>query len=241
KEAFRILGLNGMFYYFDEVLKQATTEELSYSEFIKRLLEKENDWKEENRVNRWTQQAHFELDKTFKDYDFTFPKSINKRKVKELSTSVFIENGQNIAFFGPTGVGKTHLACSTGKKAIDNGFDVRFLKLKDLKKQLDKIIDNGENLHGLSMGLLRPKLLILDEMDLYESSNGVGEFLADLLTSRHQQKISTIFTANQTFPAWMHIFGNQLRGETVIDRIMENCIVIEIDGLSYRLHKKLRS
>ena len=87
--------------------------------------------------------------------------------------------------------------------------------------------------------LLRQKLLILDEMDLYDVSQSVSNFLFKLLYQRHL-KGSVIFTSNRSFDEWEKIFGSRVRASAIIDRINENCTRIIINGDSYRVKDRIR-
>lgn len=210
----------------------------TYFDFIESLLEKELAAKEENRVQSWLKKAKFPWLKTLKEFVFSFQPALSARDIKELASCRFIEKTENVAFFGQTGVGKTHLSIAIGYEAIQNGFDVRFVTLRRLQELIDEKLNNGEELHKLSIELQKPKLLILDEMDLYESTPNLSIFLSKLLNDRHISG-SIIFTANQSFGAWGRLFGSAIRAETILDRIIGNCNVIEIKGPSYRTKDKL--
>ncbi len=210
----------------------------TYFDFIESLLENELAAKEDNRIQSWLKKAKFPFLKTLKEFDFPFQPSLNEQDIRELSSCRFIKNAENVAFFGQTGVGKTHLSIAIGYEAILNGLDARFITLRGLQELIDEKLNNGEELHRLSMELQKPKLLIIDEMDLYESTPNLSVFLSKLLNDRHLSG-SIIFTANQSFATWGNLFGSEIRAETVLDRIIGNCNVIEIKGPSYRTKDKL--
>lgn len=238
KEALRLLGFGQSALSLDEINKMMVKSKATYFDFIESLLENELAAKEENRVQSWLKKAKFPWLKTLKEFEFTFQPTLSERDIKELASCRFIERVDNVAFFGQTGVGKTHLSIAIGYEAIQNGFDVRFVTLRRLQESVDEKINNGEELHKLSIELQKPKLLILDEMDLYESTPSLSIFLSKLLNDRYLNG-SIIFTANQSFGAWGKLFGSAITAETLLDRIIGNCNVIEIKGPSYRTKDKL--
>lgn len=238
KDALKLLGFGQSALSLDEINKMMAQSKATYFDFIESLLENELAAKEENRMQSWIKRAKFPWLKTLKEFDFSFQPALSERDIKELASCRFIENAENVAFFGQTGVGKTHLSIAIGYEAIQNGFDVLFVSLSGLQESIEARINDGEALHKLSIELQKPKLLILDEMDLYESTPTVSIFLSKLLNDRHLSG-SIIFTANQSFGTWGKLFGNAIRAETILDRIIGNCSVIEIKGPSYRTKDKL--
>lgn len=233
KATLKLLKLDGMLSALDEVNRRVSASNATYYDFLESLLEKDLLMKEANRIQRWLQKAHFPLDKTLRDFDFAFQPSVHEQQIKEFASCRFIENGENIAFFGQTGVGKTHLATAIGRNAIEAGFDARFLTLREMQDMVEDSMNGGKDIHVLLTELSRPRLLILDEMDLYDPTEGLGVVLSKLLSDRHE-KGSVIFTANQNFGAWSKFFGTSIRAETILDRVIGNSKIVEINGPSYR-------
>lgn len=187
---------------------------------------------------RWIKQAHFEMDKTLEDFDFSYPTKINKALILELVSCRFIESAVNVAFLGQTGVDKTHLATALGKEAIYHGSDVRFLSLRTLNELIDKASDNPLEIRRLMNALTKPKLLILDEIALFQPNTTLAKFLAELLLNRHL-KASNIFTSNKSFSSWSNAFGDMHTSAMVLDRITQRMEIVEIDGPSYRLKDRI--
>ncbi len=195
----KILGLEGARASFDNLAKQSVENSSTPYGFLENLLDKELLWKEDNRLQRWIQKARFPWKRTLTDFDFSFQPKIDMVLIHELASCRFIGKSENIVLLGPPGVGKTHLATALGLEAIHQGHEVRFLA-----------------------SLLRPELLILDEMDLYE-------------------KGSIIFTSNKAFSEWGKLFGNSTRAGVILDRINHHCTIVNIEGESYRFKDKPQS
>lgn len=239
-DALKKLGLDAISYAINEVNKRAVDKQITYFDFLENLLEKEFNWKEDNRQNRWIQQARLPAPKRIKDFNFEISNLvIDKRLVYELASCRYIDEAQNVVFYGPQGVGKTHLATGLGYEAIHKGKEVRFLQLVQLIEMIEKVINQGQETHVLLTTLLRPKLLIIDDMENYETSDKVSMFLLSLIEQRYE-KGSIIFTSNESLPRLDKLFGGQKRTGKIIDRIFHHCQIVTIKGDSYRIKDKLK-
>lgn len=238
EENFKLLKLDGMLAAYKRLTKDFLKNNWTPHDLIEKLQLAEANWDEANRIDRWIQQAHFEINKTLEDFDFSYPTKINKTLVFELVSCRYIENATNVAFLGPTGVGKTHLASASGREAIYAGFDVRFLSLRSLNELIDKVSDDPLKLRHLMNSLIRPRVLILDEIALFEPNEILAKFLVELLLNRHL-KNSTIFTSNKSFKNWGNAFGDMHTSAMVLDRITQRMEVVNIEGPSYRLKDRV--
>lgn len=238
EENFKLLKLDGMLASYKRLAKDFFKENLTPLDLIEKLQQAEATWDEGNRVDRWIKYAKFEIDKTLEDFDFLYPTKINKTLVFELASCRYVENATNVAFLGPTGVGKTHLASALGREAIYAGSDVRFLSLRTLNESIDKVSDNSLKLRHLMNSLIRAKVLILDEIALFEPNQVLAKFLVELLLNRHLKR-STIFTSNKSFKSWGNAFGDIHTSAMVLDRITQHIEVVDIEGPSYRLKDRV--
>lgn len=237
KNALGLLDLEGMRSSFDRLANGMLKKHATFYDFLESLVEKELWYKEENRQQRWAQQAHFPWKKTINDFDFSFQPMLNQRLIHELLSCRFIDKNENVVFIGPPGVGKTHLSIALGIEAIQKGYDVRFLTLSQLIELADKASNDAVLRHRLLSMLLRPRLLILDEMDLHETTPSSSVFLFKLLQDRYENG-SIIFTSNKIVSEWEKLFENKTRAGATIDRILHHGRVIIIKGESYRLKGK---
>ena len=152
------------------ILKAAQDAKLSYLEFIELLFDQEMHKREAERIERWCKQARFPWTKNLGDYDFEFPDSIDKDKIMELAECRWIKNGGNLIFFGPSGVGKTHLSIALGLEAINRGYETRFITVDRLTEMIrittgkDKANESGEHRKKLLSSFSNVKLLIIDEL-----------------------------------------------------------------------------
>lgn len=238
-EGLKLLGLDGMGTSFDKLAQLMIKDNTTPYDFLESLLEKELLGKEDGRISRWIKQAKFPAIKTLESFDFSFQPTIDKRQIYELSSCRFIDKAENVVFFGPPGVGKTHLAIALGMEAIYKGYEVRFLELDKLIDAFERVSDDAQRQRWFLSSLVRPKLLIIDEMDLYETTAETSGFLFKLLKGRYE-KGSMILTSNRTFEAWDKIFGSKSKASVIVDRSIHYSTIINIDGDSYRLKDKLK-
>jgi len=236
---FKLLGLEGMLHSYEALAKEALEISATFYDFLDGLLEKERFWKEDNRIERWTRNAKFPFLATIEEFDFNWPTKIDKQRVLELASARFIEKNESVIFLGPPGLGKTHLSIALGHKAIYEGYDVKFLILNKLIEIVEKAIDNGTSMQRILSTYLRPRLLIVDEVDIHETQEKVSKFLFQLFYQRHKNG-STIFTSNKAFSNWSKIFGEETRAAMAMDRILGDATIITVEGDSYRIKDKLK-
>ena len=120
------LRLSGILETLELRNRQAVDEQLSYVEFLQRLLEDEVERRAQKQLTLRLRRASFDLEKTLEGFDFSFNASIPRQQVFDLATGRFIERHENVLIQGPAGVGKSHLAQALGHEACRRGFDVLF-------------------------------------------------------------------------------------------------------------------
>lgn len=224
----------------DSLSQEALRKELSYTDFLEKLLEVEAAAAYERSVKTLLKFAGFPYLKTIEDFDFSFQPSIDKKKVLELSTLRFLDNGQNVIFLGPPGVGKTHLALSLGLKAVQASYRVHFTTAADMMTRLKKALLNGNLKQGMRSYLMS-RLLIIDEVGYLPLDQEEASLFFQIISKRYE-KGSIILTSNKSFSDWGEIMaGDTTIASAILDRLLHYSTVINIKGESYRLKEKKKA
>lgn len=212
---------------FDDLL------ELVFDDAIKNL--------EDARIYRCTKTANFTLrDATFDNFDFSYPKKIDRSLINELTSFRFVDEHKNVLIVGPLGVGKSHIACALGREAIQKGIDTRCMTLGSIVKEITDAINQKRGTDERVRSIVKTKLLILDDVEDTEKlgnfTNEATDFLYTVLRKRCESNDSaTILTFNESFKGWDKIFGSAERAKKLIDRILDRYCLLRIEGNSYRL------
>lgn len=233
------LKLNKTFQHLETLLQDASKSELSYTDFLEKLLNEEVSVKYEKQILMNTSIAKFPYVKTLEAFDFSFQPSLEVKKIRELATCTFIERAENVVFLGPPGTGKTHLSVALGLKAIQRGYRTLFTSAAALIVSLNKAYAENRLEEKLKTYCV-PKVLIIDEIG-YVPVDPHGAHLLFQLISRRYERGSIILTSNRGFGQWGDIFGDTIIATAILDRLLHHSIVFNIKGESFRLKEKQRA
>ena len=220
----------------DNYLERAVKDDLHIVEVLDHIFTEEANSKRRRAYETQLMTSGFPLKKGLASFDFDFQPSIDKRQIDELATMRFLENGENIVFLGPPGVGKTHLATALGMVAASHRRSTYYINCHQLIEQL-KAAHFTNRLPDKLKILAKYKLLIIDEIG-YLPMDIQGANLFFQLIARRYERVSTIFTSNKTFSQWNDIFADMTIASAILDRILHHCTVINIKGESYRLKER---
>lgn len=217
----------------DKTIDYVTLNKLSFIDGFLYFTEAQMEKKRENLMNHAVKMAGFPKIKTLLDFDFDYQPSINKVQIEDFNSLRFIENKENIVFFGNSGVGKTHLATAIGVTAAQNRQSTYFMKCSDLIASLHKA-KLEDRLQDKLKKLTSYKLLIIDELGYLPISKEDSKLFFQLIDKRYE-KYSTIITTNINFSQWDEVFGDVVIANAILDRILHHAHIVTIKGKSYRL------
>lgn len=221
------------------LLDEAARQELGYLTFLDRVLQREVETKSEKRVRMGIQIAHFPAVKTLDDFDYAAQPSVNPKVIRELASGRFVASAQNVMFFGPPGVGKSHLAIGLGRAAVSAGYSVLFVTAVELLTALERAREDGK-LEARLAHYTKPKLLIIDELGYLPLERSAAHLLFQLVVRRYE-RTSTIVTTNQSIAQWGTMLGDDMTAAAILDRLLHHAHTLVIQGDSYRMRQKRKA
>lgn len=239
REHMKELKLKAVSQIFEEEAEKAAKSNLSYTDYLARLLAAEVVRKVDSSVNTKINKARFPRQCTLESFDFEFQPDLKVKQVKELANLGFVQKKENVILMGPPGVGKTHLAIALGIKACAARLRVLFLTAAELIDYLYASLADMSTAAKLE-SLARLHLLIIDELG-YMPIDKQGANLFYQLINRRYETGSIILTTNLPFDRWDSVFGDSIISSAIIDRLVHHCHIFKINGNSYRVKDKLAS
>lgn len=214
--------------------KQAAKDGWSHEDYLEKLADGEAALRKDRSIQRRIRMARFPVIKTLDQFNWTWPKKINRLQVQQLFRLQFIKQASNVIFLGGVGVGKTHLASALGYAACLEGYPVLFATAIDVINTLSVAQTAGTMKQTLKK-FTRPSLLILDELGFLPIDKAGADLLFQVISLRYEQG-ALVITTNRAFKDWPEIFNNDSTlTSAILDRLLHHAETILIEGKSYRM------
>ncbi len=205
----------------------------SYRDFLAILAAEEISHRQQTGNQKRTRLARFPFLKTIDDFDFTYQSSLKLTMLGSYLSPDFVTEGRNLILFGKTGRGKTHLAVAIAYRAIQNGFDARFITAAALVDELSHAGQLGRFRDALA-NYTHPHVLVIDEVGYLTYGPDAANVLYHVVNDRCLRKRPVIFTTNKPLGEWGRVLHDADLAEAIIDRTLERGRFITLDGPSYR-------
>jgi DNA replication protein DnaC len=228
----RDMGLSAMASCFKTQQEQSGIDSLSFEERFGSLVEAEWLSRRNNRISRLIKQAGFRFPAVLEDIDYAGKHGIAKPEVLKLSLGNYIKKAQNIFISGPTGVGKTYLACALGRAACAQGVQVVYSRVSDFFRNIPIPTPHFRKI-SFRDKCAQTELLIFDDWGLKKFSPEETHELSDLFERRYG-RASTIVSGQVPFTSWRDLFPDPTQADSILDRLVHNAYIYNISGESMR-------
>ena len=223
---------------FERLANDAAQKKWSHVQYLARLIEGEADFRYDRAIQRRIRLARFPVLKTLDQFQWTWPKDINRLQVQNLFCMQFVKVKANIIFLGGVGLGKTHLASALGYEACLKGHSVLFTSAIDVINTLSAAQASGLLKRELKK-YIKPSVLILDELGYLPIDKVGADLLFQVISLRYEQG-TMIITSNRAFKDWPEIFNNDATlTSAILDRLLHHAETVLIQGKSYRMKDKI--
>lgn len=233
------LRLHAIGKQWEALAQQATDKDWAPEEYLATLCEEEVALRYQKRIQRFTHESKLPPGKSLTSFDFNAIPAIKKARIeKKLKDTHWVQRAENLLFFGPSGVGKTHLAAAVGYGLIEKGIRVKFFNTTALIQLLQKARNELSVIEALTR-LDKYPVIILDDIGYVKKSEVETQVLFELIAHRYESG-SLIITSNQPFSQWDQLFDDNMMTIAAIDRIVHHSTVIDCQGESFRKQHALK-
>jgi DNA replication protein DnaC len=226
------LRLYGMAKALSEQLPLPEITALGFEERLGLLVDRELTERDARRLTTRLRQAKLRQTACCEDLDYRHPRGLDKALLTSLTTCQWVRDHRNILITGPTGVGKTWIACALGHQACRDGWTTLYLRLPRLLHDLLLAKSDGRY-PKLMTTLAKTELLILDDWGLAALSDENRRDLLELLEDRHERR-ATIVTSQLPVEHWHEALGDPTLADAILDRLVHNAYKLALHGDSLR-------
>lgn len=226
------LGLSGMAQAFAELDASGEGATLTHADWLGLLVDREVTHRRDKRLAARLRYARLRHNAAVEDVDYRVPRGLDRALFRQLAEGQWIDAHDNLILCGPSGVGKSWLACALGHKACRDNRSVLYQRVPKLFADL--ALARGDGRHARIMRSLNgAQLLILDDWGLDPLDGGARRDLYEILEERYGRR-STILTSQVPVDKWHEIIGNPTYADAILDRLVHNAHRINLDGESLR-------
>jgi DNA replication protein DnaC len=224
--------------HYQALATKAAEHQLSPLDYLVQLIEGEAALREQRSIERRIREARFPVLKTLDDFQWSWPKKINRPQIQNLFRMAFVATQTNIVLIGNVGLGKTHLAIALGHTACQNGHSVLFTTAVDIINTLAAAQSAGR-LKREFHRYLKPALLIIDELG-YLPIDKLGADLLFQIISQRYERAPMVITTNRVYKHWSQIFNNDSTlTSAILDRVLHHADTVIIEGKSFRMKDEI--
>jgi len=222
------MKLNAMAEGFKEQMNQADIHELCFEERFSLLVDRQWNYRENRKIKRLLDGAKLKINACIEDIDFKAQRGLDKSVILRLADCRWIQNAENVIITGPTGGGKTYLACALANKACRMGLPAFYIRIPRLFQELGIAKADGSYAKVMKR-LLRTKVLILDDFGLAPLAQAERHDLLEIIEDRYGIS-STIVTTQLPTGSWHDAIKDPTIADAILDRLIHNAHKITLKG-----------
>ena len=225
--------------HYQVFASQAAEQQRSHLDYLAQLVEGEASMRENRSIERRIKNARFPVLKSLDDFQWNWPKKINRLQIQNLFRLAFVATQTNIVLIGNVGVGKTHLAIALGHAACLNGHSVLFTTAVDIINTLAAAQAVGQ-LKREFHRYLKPAILIVDELGYLPIDKHGADLLFQIISQRYE-RAPTVITSNRAYKHWSQIFNNDSTlTSAILDRVLHHADTVIIEGPRFRMKDEIQ-
>lgn len=218
--------------------REAVEKNWTQLDFLSRLVEGESLQRKDRATQRRIQAARFPVIKTLEQFNWTWPKKINRAHVQNLFRLSFLNDKANVIFMGGAGLGKTHLATALAYEACQAGHTVLYTTAIDIVNTL-VAAQSTQRLKVELRKYISPSIVLVDELGYLPIDKAGADLLFQVFSQRYETG-STIVTTNQVYKNWARVFNNDATlTSAVLDRLLHHAETVTIEGKSFRMKDQI--
>jgi DNA replication protein DnaC len=222
----RAIKLQGFANALEQQLAQPDIQQLSFEERIGLLIDRELLDRSNRKVNKLLKSAKLRQSACVENIDYQHPRGLDRSYIATLTTCDFIRHHHNLFITGPTGSGKSWLACAIGQQACRQGLTVKYIRFTKLLEELRITHADGRYLQLLQQ-LAKYDLLILDDFGIDPLEPQQQRDLLEIVEDRHKLK-STLITSQLAIKHWHEYIAEPTIADAIIDRLIHHAHKLEL-------------
>lgn len=230
------LRLTGIKEHLEALIRRATDEKSSYTDFSLDLFKTEINLRQQRDLERRIKTAKLPVNADLDQYDYDFTNGLSKEQLNQLRECAWLEQNFNIVLMGPSGVGKSYIAGGLCLDALGKGYKAYFRTMEQIVEMI-KMKDITRSALTDYRKLLKAHLVVIDDIMMFSLDKQQAVGLFQFVNHLHE-KASFIITTNKSPEDWVKMLEDEVIATALLDRLLYRCEIVSLSGTSYRLKNR---